>query len=67
MKNTFKIELIKNYIKENNLTVNKFCKICNVKKHVYYKILHNKLNFDANNIFRIARILEIQVHEIFNS
>lgn len=66
MKNTIKTELIKNFIKENNLSKSKFCKMCKISQSTLNKIMTNSENFRIIALFKIARVLKIQVYQMFN-
>ena len=66
MKNTIKSELIENFIKENNLSKSKFCKMCKISQRTLNKIMTNSENFRIIALFKIARVLKIQVFEMFN-
>lgn len=66
MKNTIKTELIENFIKENNLSKSKFCKKCKISQSTLNKIMTNSENFRIIALFKIARVLKIQVFEMFN-
>lgn len=66
MKNTIKTELIENFIKENNLFKSKFCKMCKISQSTLNKIMTNSENFRIIALFKIARVLKIQVFEMFN-
>ena len=66
MVKTIKTELIENYIKENNLSKSKFCKMCKISQSTLYKIMTNGENFRIIALFKIARVLKIQVFEMFN-
>lgn len=66
MKNTIKTELIENFIKDNNLSKSKFCKMCQISQSTLDKIMTNGENFKIIALFKIARVLKIQVFEIFN-
>ena len=66
MKNTTKTELIENFIKENNLSKSKFCKMCKISQSTLNKIITNNENFRIIALFKIARVLKIQVFEMFN-
>ena len=57
MQDTIKTEIIENYIKEHNLSKNKFCKMCNVNIQTLNKILKNDFRFRVNALFKIARVL----------
>ena len=66
MTNTIKTELIENFIKENNLSKCKFCKMCKISQSTLNKIITNNENFRIIALFKIARVLKIQVFEMFN-
>ena len=68
MKNTksiINVDLIKKYIKTNNLTLNKFCKHCGVKYWTLKKILDNKINISFNDIAKIAFFMNLEIKDIF--
>lgn len=66
MKNTIKTELIENFIKDNNLSKSKFCKMCKISQSTLNKIMTNSENFRIIALFKIARVLKIQVYQMFN-
>ena len=66
MKNTIKTVLIENFIKDNNLSKSKFCKMCKISQSTLNKIITNNENFRIIALFKIARVLKIQVFEMFN-
>lgn len=66
MKNTIKTELIENFIKDNNLSKSKFCKMCKISQSTLNKIMTNNENFKIIALFKIARVLKIQVYQMFN-
>ena len=66
MKNTIKTELIENFIKDNNLSKSKFCKLCKISQSTLNKIMTNSKNFRIIALFKIARVLKIQVYQMFN-
>ena len=59
-------KLIDDYIKNNNLTVTKFCKLCHISPCTYRRIINNE-DFRVIALFRIARVLDIKICELFNS
>ena len=66
MKNTINTELIANFIKENNLSKSKFCEMCKISQSTLNKIMTNSENFRIIALFKIARVLKIQVYQMFN-
>ena len=61
-----KTEIIENYMKEHNLSKTKFCKICKISPSTFNKIMANDRNFGLIALFKIARVMEIYVHLMFN-
>lgn len=66
MKNTIKTVLIENFIKDNNLSKSKFCKMCKISQSTLNKIMTSNENFRIIALFKIARVLKIQVYQMFN-
>ena len=65
MKNTIKTELIENFIKDNNLSKSKFCEMCKISRSTLNKIMTNSENFRIIALFKIARVLKIQIYQMF--
>ena len=66
MKNKIKSDLIENFIKDNNLSKSKFCEMCKISQSTLNKIMTNSENFRIIALFKIARVLKIQVYQMFN-
>ena len=62
-----KTSLIQKYIKENNLTKQQFCKKCNISTSVLNKILNEQYNIHISALFKIAKVINIQVFEFFEN
>jgi predicted transcriptional regulator len=65
MKNTIKTEIFENYIKENNLSKTKFCKLCKISLSTFKKIMAHEDNFRIIALFKIAKVIKIQVYQMF--
>ena len=65
-KKIIKTEIIKNYIKENELNIKDFCKLCGICQTTYYKIINNE-NFILSSLFKIARVIKIHPYKLFNA
>lgn len=65
MKNTIKTELIYNFIKQNNLSKRQFSKLCKISPNTLNKIMSNCKNFNIVSLFKIARILKVQIYQMF--
>lgn len=66
MKETIKTELIRNFIKEQHLSKTKFCKLCKISPSTFHKIMKNDFHFHTGAFFRIAKVMKIEVVEIFD-
>ena len=65
MENLIKTEIFTNFIKKHNLSKTKFCKVCKVSPSVFKKIMNNQDNFYVIALFRIAKVIGIQVYQMF--
>ena len=63
-KKIYKSEILEEYRKENNPSKQQFCKLCKISTNTYKKILNNE-NVIITSLFRIARVLNIHVCEMF--
>ena len=66
MKNTIKTEIIENFMLENKISKTKFCKMCKISPSTLNKIMTNDDNFGIIALFKIARVLKVQVYQMFN-
>ena len=66
MKNMIKVEIIEKFMLENNISKTKFCKMCKISPNTLNKIMANNFNFEIIALFRIARIIKIEVHQMFD-
>ena len=60
----FKTELIEEFRKEKGWSITRFCKECRIGLDVYNKIINQKMNFRASMLFRIARVIGLQVYQL---
>lgn len=61
----FNTEIILIFLKQNNLSKNAFCKLCKINPSVLNKILNQQTNFRTLSVFKIARVMNIHVKELF--
>ena len=66
MQSTVKIELIKNFMLENRISKAKFCKMCKISPSTLNKILTNNDNFGIIALFKIARVVNVKIYQMFN-
>ncbi len=51
----FRTEPIKDYIKQNNLTIKEFCKRCEISFGTYYKFMSGTTNINIRIVYRILK------------
>ena len=66
MKNTIKTEIIENFMIENKMSKTKFCKTCKISPNTLDKIMTNNYDFGIIALFRIAKVIKVQVFKLFN-
>ena len=66
MKKTIKTEIIENFMLENKLSKTKFCKMCKISPSTLNKIMTNNDNFGIIALFKITRVIKVQVYQMFN-
>ncbi len=66
MNNTINIEIIKNFMKKNKISKTTFCKMCKISSSTLNKIMTKNNNFRIIALFKIARVIKIQVYQMFN-
>ena len=66
MKNTIKIEIIKNFMLKRGISKTKFCKMCKISPSTLNKILSNDDNFYIIALFKIAKVIKVKVYQMFN-
>ena len=59
------VDLILQFKKANKLTIEEFCKQCNICVRTYYKIIKGK-SANLQSLFGIARAMNVQLTELFN-
>lgn len=66
MSKIVKTELITNFCKDNNISLNKFASMCNFSYASLKYILRGGERFNVVNLFKIAKVLNIKVYELVN-
>ena len=65
MGNTINVEIVKNFMQGKNISKSKFCKMCKISPSTLNKIMTNDDSFRIIALFKIARVINIQVHQMF--
>lgn len=66
MKNTINIEIIEKFMMENKINKTNFCKMCKISPSTLNKIITKDDNFRIIALFKIARVIKIQVYQLLN-
>lgn len=66
MKNFIKKSLIEDYIKGKNLTRETFAKMCRIPFKTLNNILSGRKSFYISDIFKISKVLDIDMTELFD-
>ena len=64
MNNNVNTQIIFEHLKNNNLSKTAFCKKCNLGVKTYEKIINGE-DFKIISLFKIARQLNCQIHNLF--
>lgn len=64
LNNNINTKLIEEYIKKNNLSKIKFCKQCKISYSTLLRILNNG-DFKIIALFKIARVMNVKVYNLF--
>ena len=66
MKNVVNVEIIENSMKENNLTIEEFCRKCKINVTDLEKIMTNDLSLELDVILKIAKAVGIKPAQLIN-
>ena len=64
LKDVIKTEVFENYMKVNSLSKTKFCKICGIGVDTFNRIV-SRQNFRLKALFKIAKVIKIEVWQMF--
>ena len=65
MKNLINCKLIKNYIKQNKLTKKAFSNLAGIRLKDLNKLFKCNYNVDILVLFKIAKIMKIEMYQFF--
>lgn len=65
MENNINVKLINNFMKENNFTKSRFAHKCKISPSTLNKILQGNDNVGLLAVFKIARTIKKELHELF--
>lgn len=65
MKNKINVKLIHDFIKRNKLTKSRFAKDCKISPATLNKVLQGMDNVGIMAVFKIAKAIKKELHEMF--
>ena len=65
MKNQINTTMIETYMIERQLSIDDFCRQCQISPSTFRKMMANNLDFDVLSLLQIAKAMQIPVHKIF--
>lgn len=65
MEKIINTDLIENFIKERGISKIKFCEMCRISTGTLNKIYSNSTSLGIIQPFKIARILKVQICDLF--
>lgn len=66
MKSVVNVEIIENSMKENNLTIEEFCRKCKINVTDLEKIMTNDHSLELDVILKIAKAIGIKPTQLIN-
>lgn len=66
MKGVVKVDMIKKFMQDNNLTRKEFAKLCRMSVSTLYRILDEKHNFDSTYLLYMAITMKVQIYQLVN-
>lgn len=67
MGNKINTDLIERFMRERSLSKAQFCKMCKIAPSTFNKIMKNDHDFYLNALYRIKKIMQIQLFELFET
>lgn len=65
MGNRLRIEMVEGFRAILDISKSAFCKRCGISYSVYKKMLNHDLNFRVSALFKLAKVLKMNVCELF--
>lgn len=65
MGNGVNVGIISNYISQNNLTISKFCKECDISPSTYYRIMQGR-DISLLTFAKIAKYMNLGFWQLYN-
>lgn len=54
-------KIIKDYLKENDFTIKKFCEVYNIKYYNYRQITKNDLNVRSKVLYKVCKTINVKL------
>ena len=57
-------KFIKKYLRDNNLSIKQFCKMCDITYYNYKQFEKNDLKLKANLLYNVAKLINVSVNNL---
>ena len=64
MRPKFKTEVVINYIKEKELTITQFCKICKISYYRFSQFIKSDYNITVPPLIKMANVLNVNLIDL---
>ncbi len=64
LKDVIKTEVFEDYMKEHKLSKSRFCEVCGIGVATYNRII-SRQNFRISALFKIAKVIKVEVCQMF--
>jgi len=62
----FDTQIVKDYMKNNKLTVKQFCEKCNISYYSYRQFMTDDLKITVPKVFRMSKFIGVHLCYMFN-
>ena len=66
MKKLYRTCFITDYIKFKHLTIESFCKKCNIEVADYEKVMNNSTEVEVETLLRICKVIKLHISNLFH-
>lgn len=65
MKVRIRKDFFEKYMRDNNLTLTEFCKLCKISMYTYKKIINGTGNYSVYSLLKLARVVDMEMFGLF--